>query len=101
MSMSSAAPPTEALIAWLCPMIARACGMEPRGITAESRIAELELDSLTLVSVLTQAEAIHAIELGAEETLELLEAVDVRTLAAALAAIILARRVPNASDRRR
>jgi len=87
-----APPRIDVLVAWLCPAIARACHVDPADVTGESRVAELGLDSLSLVSVLTQIEAEHGFELASDETLALLEAADVRTLAGTLAAIIDARR---------
>ena len=72
--------PVDELVGWLCPAIARACQLEPSGVTAESSVVELGLDSLSLVSVLTLLEAEHRFELAPDETLALLEAADVRSL---------------------
>lgn len=84
-------PPADAsdeLIEWLCATLARACHLERRAVTAESRVLDLGLDSLTLVSVLTQLEAVHGFELSPDDTLALLDAPDVRTLAGTLAHMI-------------
>jgi acyl carrier protein len=95
--MSAANTPHDALVGWLCVTIARACRVEPSRVTATSPLLELGLDSLTLVSVLTQVETAHAIELAPDETLALLEAADVGSLAARLTAIVDARRLEDAS----
>lgn len=92
MTLSSRPGAPDALVAWLCPTIARACHVEATSVTGESRLLELNIDSLTLVSVLTQVEAVHGIELRTEETLELLESADVRALARTLARLIASRR---------
>jgi len=87
----------DELVAWLCPAIARACQLEPTAVTAESRVVELGLDSLSLVSVLTLIEAEHGFELTPKEMLILLEAADVRALACALSTMIEARRRSDVS----
>lgn len=96
--MQPARPQTEleALVTWLSATIARACQIERSRVAASSGLLELGLDSLTLVSVLTQVEAAHGLELSPDETLALLEAADVRSLAARLLAIIDARAPANA-----
>lgn len=90
--MRTPQPQVDVLVAWLCPAIAHACHVDAADVTGESRLADLGLDSLSLVSVLTLIEAEHGFELASDETLALLEAADVRTLAGTLAAIIDARR---------
>lgn len=92
-----ASGPSDELVAWLCRTIARACHLEADAVSAESSVLELGLDSLTFVSVLTQLEAAHGIELSPDETLALLEAADVRALACALGAI-LARRTRDVPE---
>lgn len=92
---ASAPDRLEPLVAWLCPIIARACQVEPSFVTPESAVLDLGLDSLTLVSVLSQVEVRHGIELEPDETLGLLDAPNVRALAEALAAIIDARERPD------
>lgn len=98
MGSSKASVLSDELVAWLCPTIARACHLEPARVTAQSSILDLGLDSLTLVSVLAQIEIAHAFELSPDETLALLEATDIRSLARRLAAIIDGRRQRNAPE---
>lgn len=91
MATPSAAEPPDDLVRWLCETIARACLLAPGSVTAKSSVLDLGLDSLTLASVLTQLEAAHGFELMPDDTLALLEATNVGSLANELAAIIRAR----------
>jgi acyl carrier protein len=91
MATPSASDPSDELVRWLCGTIARACHLAPESVTAQSSVLDLDLDSLTLVSVLTQVETAHGLELSPDDTLMLLEATTVGVLARELAAIISGR----------
>lgn len=75
----------------VCATIALACNRAPADVAPETSLLELDLDSLTLVSVLTQVEAVFELELDADETLALLEAALVSDLVARLEAFARAR----------
>lgn len=85
-----AAPAHPELADLLRVTIAQACNLEPASVTGAMSMLELGLDSLTLVSVLAQLEAVYGLELTGDETLPLLEAATVGALIEHLEAVFRA-----------
>lgn len=65
--------------------LAEACGVPVERLTPETSLLELDLDSLTLVSVLTQLEAAYGVELTREAIIAVLEAATAGELVTRLA----------------
>lgn len=65
--------------------VAEACRSASGTVGPRSRLADLAMDSLTLVAVLARMEAVFGVDFGVDETLEALGAEDVAGLAAAVA----------------
>lgn len=65
---------------WLVESIAAACRVDPETIGRATRLADLQLDSLTFVSVLAGIEAACGVEFDTEVTLRCLAAHDVGDL---------------------
>ena len=59
---------------FVCSTIAQACNRPSYSVSLEANMLELNMDSLTLVSVLAQVEAVYEVELTPDETLRLIEA---------------------------
>jgi len=72
--------------------IAQAANLDAAAVSGETHLLDLNLDSLTLVSVLAQVEAVHGIELEPEEILSMLEASRVLELVSRIEAVLAARR---------
>lgn len=72
----------------LCETIARACNLEPAAVTLRTHVLDTGMDSLTLVSVLAQVEAVYELELASEDTLGLLEAATVAELVERLEGLV-------------
>lgn len=68
----------------VCSAVAQASNVSPSAVTAESRLLDLNLDSLALVSVLAQFEAVYDVELHPDEILSMLEASTVAEIIALL-----------------
>jgi acyl carrier protein len=64
--------------------LAAACRLEPARVERSTSLLDLGVDSLTLMAVLSQIEALFAVELLPDDTLALLGAADVGALVAAL-----------------
>jgi acyl carrier protein len=73
---------------FFCSTIASVCGLDIGEITPKSALLDLSIDSLTLVSLLANAEAIYGIELAEDDLHGFLEATDVAGLATRLAKCI-------------
>lgn len=69
---------------FVCSTIALASGRERSSVRPETTMIELNMDSLTLVSVLAQVEIVYELELTADDTSMLLEATRVADLVRAL-----------------
>jgi len=82
------------LSAFVCTAIARAVNRDPATVRPDTVLLELDLDSLTLVSVLAQVEAVHEIELTPEVILSLLEATRVSELVSRIEAVLAVRPDP-------
>jgi len=80
------------LAEFLCAAIAQAANRDPAAIGAATPLLDLDLDSLTLVSVLSQIEAVYGIELEPEEIMSMLEASRIGDLAARIEAALAGRR---------
>jgi hypothetical protein len=74
--------------------IATACRIEPASLDHRTPLADIGMDSLTLVAVLSEIEALCEIELSAADTAELLAAKDIGEIVARLAPRI----APNARN---
>jgi len=72
----------------VCTAVAHACGRGRHEITLDAQMADLVMDSLTLVSVLAQAEAVYGIDLDPDDTLSMMEAERVADLVDRLAAVV-------------
>ncbi|HEY8520082.1 MAG TPA: acyl carrier protein [Gammaproteobacteria bacterium] len=77
------------LTGFVCDALAQACSRDRRDVSPDTRMLELDVDSLTLVSVLAQVEAVYGIELTPEDTLAMMEAAAVSDLADRLAVVIM------------
>lgn len=65
----------------ICEAISHACGRAPASVRMDSSLLELGVDSLTLVSVVSQVEALHGVEIETDDLIALLDAHLVRDLA--------------------
>ena len=57
----------------LCLLLAEACNVESSVVSPRTDLLQLNIDSLTLVSVLTQLETIYGFELSPDDILRFLE----------------------------
>lgn len=64
--------------------IAVACRAERERIQLDTALLDLQIDSLTLAAVLTQVEAVYAVELSTTDMLDLLSAATVGDLIAGI-----------------
>lgn len=78
----------SALNELVCTTLARACNRDPGEIFPRTRMLDLNMDSLTLVSVLAQVEAVYGIELTADDTLGMMEAAFVSDVVDRVAAVV-------------
>lgn len=62
------------LAEFICEAIGHACGRAPASVRMESSPLELGMDSLTLVSVVSQVEAVYGIEVEIDDLIALLNA---------------------------
>jgi len=74
------------LVEFVCSTIALACNRS--AVEPQARLLDLNMDSLTFVSVLAQIEAVYDVELDPDERLELLTAVQVSELIGRLQHIV-------------
>jgi acyl carrier protein len=58
----------------VCTMLVQVCGRDRCDISLDSRMLDLAVDSLTLVSVLAQVEVVYGIEVTLDDALALKEA---------------------------
>ncbi|HEX5421711.1 MAG TPA: acyl carrier protein [Gammaproteobacteria bacterium] len=65
-------------------VLAAACRAHPAALDPQTSMAELGMDSLTLVAVLSQVEAAYGLEFTTDDTLALMGAGDVGELVAAI-----------------
>ncbi|HEX6996825.1 MAG TPA: acyl carrier protein [Gammaproteobacteria bacterium] len=72
----------------VCAALAQACSRDRRDVSPDTRMLDLNIDSLTLVSVLAQVEAVYGIELTPDDTLAMMEAAAVSDLAERVAVLV-------------
>jgi acyl carrier protein len=72
----------------ICTSLAQACKRARREVSLETQMLDLDVDSLTLVSVLAEVEAVYGIELTPDDTLTMIEADVVSDLVERLSSII-------------
>lgn len=73
---------------FICSTLALACNRDADSLTPDTSLYDINVDSLTMVAVLAQAEAVYEIELSPDDTLALLEALSVSDLIDRLTGII-------------
>jgi acyl carrier protein len=69
---------------FVCSTMAVACRREPGDVTLETQLFDLDMDSLTLVAVLTQVEAVYDIQLTPADMLKFIEAARVGEIVSGL-----------------
>nr|MBO2514095.1 hypothetical protein [Gammaproteobacteria bacterium] len=79
---------SPSLASVLCELMARACNRTPSSVSLDTRLLDLDLDSLTFVAVLAQVEALYEIEIGASEMAGLLEASSMNDLCIGLERLV-------------
>jgi acyl carrier protein len=72
------------IAAFVATTLALACRIEPQRVDRRTRLADLDLDSLTFVSILSRVEAVLGVTFSADETLAVLDAPDVDALVTAI-----------------
>lgn len=77
---------------FVCATLALACRKERGAVDLRTNFLELNVDSLTLVSVLAQVEAVYAVELTPNQLLPLIEARNVSELVGRLKVIVSAQK---------
>ena len=65
---------------FVCSILALAANKDPTSIQPQTNLLDLNLDSLSLVSVLAQVEAVYAVQLTPDEILELIGSVRIADL---------------------
>jgi len=68
--------------------VAAACRIDAAALGRDTRMSDLEMDSLSFVSILARIEAELELELGADDTLRLLATQDVGELVAAVSGMV-------------
>lgn len=76
------------LATFVCSTIALACNRDPASVSPRAGLLDLHMDSLTLVSVLAQVEAVYEVSLTPEDTLALVSVTHVSDLIGGLEAIV-------------
>lgn len=74
----------------VCSYLASACNVERSEVRLDTKMLDLNMDSLTFVAVLAQVEAVYQIQMTPESILELLTASSIRDLVAQLRDTIMA-----------
>lgn len=72
---------------FLCTTLALACNREPETLSPLNSLSDINIDSLTLISVFAQFEAVYDVTLTEDDTLALLEALRIADLCERLARI--------------
>jgi acyl carrier protein len=85
---AAASAPHDSLPGFVRRVLAAVCGCEPAAFDDRTDLADLNLDSLALVTVLTQIEAVYDVDFSTADTLDALGARDLRELVAAIARIV-------------
>lgn len=76
-----------ALSEFLCSTIALACNADANSISPATKMMDLNIDSLTFVSILAQVEAVFEIEILPDDIIDLLEADCVDDVLASIASM--------------
>lgn len=79
-----ATPKRSDIAAFVVRTLALVCRIEPQTVHGRTRLADLDLDSLTFVSILSRVEAVLGVTFSADDTLAVLDAPDVDALVAAI-----------------
>jgi acyl carrier protein len=75
------------LESFLISAIATTCNVDPGSVGLQTRIADLGMDSLGLISMVSQIGVVWSVEISADETMEFLEVARVEDF------LVLARRI--------
>ena len=73
---------------FVCSTVALACNRDPASVALDTNLLELNMDSLTLVSILAQVEAVYEVSIDTSEVFALIEAARVADLVNRLEGII-------------
>ncbi len=60
--------------------VARACHLDARAVSADTSVQDLGLDSMSLISVFSEIEAVYNVTFTAEQLIEMLQAATVSDL---------------------
>jgi acyl carrier protein len=74
--------------ALLLELIASACGADVQALNADTPLVDIDLDSLSLVSIVGQLEAAYRVSIGGHATASILEASTIGDLSTAIASQI-------------
>lgn len=77
---------------FVCSTVAQACSVDRDRIDARTNLLDLGIDSLTLVSVFAQIEAVYDVELTPDEILSMLEAPTIADLVVCMERLLQAPR---------
>jgi acyl carrier protein len=73
---------------FVCSTIALACNRDPGSVALDTSLLDLNMDSLTLVSVLAQVEAVYEVSLDTDDVFALIEAARVSDVVSRLEGIV-------------
>ncbi|MCC6202812.1 MAG: acyl carrier protein [Gammaproteobacteria bacterium] len=76
---------------FLCTTLALACHRNADALTPAITLADLNVDSLTLVAVLAQVEAVFTVTLTDDDTIAMFEAVTIADLSERIARLLRSR----------
>jgi acyl carrier protein len=79
---------SETLAALVRRALGAACSVDACGLDDRTELADLNLDSLTLVTVLAQIEAVYGVDFSTADTLDAFGAADVGELVGTIARVV-------------